>query len=309
MGSPAEAPSPDAAPASSPPPPPPPTTTRPSPFPGREDCWSEEATSTLIDAWGSRYLSLSRGSLRQNHWQEVAAAVNAAHGHDPRHRRTDVQCKNRIDTLKKKYKVERARVSDSTAGDDDGDGRVYSGTWSFFHRIDSLIGDTYPLKKQSPPVKSSPRLKSPPAAKPSPPPWTVTPVGPRSGTKKRAAPMSSDDTYFRRKFSAFAAAAVAAAAAESEDSKGSSEKRRRVTKNDEEWEIGYRELAHAIEKVGEIYERVEAAKRKQMVELEKQRMQFAKDLECQRLKLFMETQLHIHKINNHSSNDAADSFS
>lgn len=66
--------------------------------------------------------------------------------------------------------------------------------------------------------------------------------------------------------------------------------------SDEDWEIGYRELAHAIEKVGEIYERVEAAKRRQMVELEKQRMQFAKDLEYQRMQLFMETQVHLHKI-------------
>ena len=80
--------------------PPPP---RQSPFPGREDCWSEEATFTLIEAWGQRHLELNRGNLRQRHWQEVADAVNALHGHvSAKARRTDVQCKNRIDTLKKK---------------------------------------------------------------------------------------------------------------------------------------------------------------------------------------------------------------
>ena len=41
-------------------------------------------------------------------------------------------------------------------------------------------------------------------------------------------------------------------------------------------------MAQAIESFREIYERVESAKQRQMVELEKQRMQFAKDLEFQR---------------------------
>ncbi|KAI8000746.1 Trihelix transcription factor ASIL2 [Camellia lanceoleosa] len=79
-------------------------------LPFREDCWSEEATSTLVDAWGRRYLDLNRGNLRQKDWQEVADAVNLRHGHTKKTRRTDVQCKNRIDTLKKKYKVEKARA-------------------------------------------------------------------------------------------------------------------------------------------------------------------------------------------------------
>ncbi|MEI4856007.1 hypothetical protein, partial [Klebsiella pneumoniae] len=37
---------------------------------GREDCWSEGATAVLIDAWGERYLELSRGNLKQKHWKE-----------------------------------------------------------------------------------------------------------------------------------------------------------------------------------------------------------------------------------------------
>ena len=34
---------------------------------GREDCWSEGATSVLIEAWGERYLKLSRGNLKHKH--------------------------------------------------------------------------------------------------------------------------------------------------------------------------------------------------------------------------------------------------
>ncbi|KHN36699.1 hypothetical protein glysoja_001430 [Glycine soja] len=76
-----------------------------------------------------------------------------------------------------------------------------------------------------------------------------------------------------------------------------------------DWEFGYREMAEALEKFGEIYERVEGAKQRQMVELEKQRMQFAKDLETQRMKLFMETQVHLQKINRSKRSSASDSVS
>lgn len=61
-------------------------------------------------------------------------------------------------------------------------------------------------------------------------------------------------------------------------------------------EFGFRELAQAIERFSEVYERVEASKQRQMVELEKQRMQFVKDLEYQRMQLYMETQVQLQKI-------------
>ncbi|XP_057450593.1 trihelix transcription factor ENAP2-like [Lotus japonicus] len=280
--------------------PPHPVASRPSPFPAREDCWSEEATFTLVDAWGERYLDLNRGNLRQKHWQEVADAVNDRHGHDRKARRTDVQCKNRIDTLKKKYKIEKARVSDS--GD-------YASTWPFFRQLDSLIGDTFPATRPSPPSSSGGRRDSPPMSSPA---WTLVPVGRRSATLKRppattTSPANLDNSYLRQKLSAFAAAAAAAAEAEknSENSNGSKGKKR----GRRDWEFGYRDVAEAIERFGEIYERVELAKQRQMMELEIQRMQFAKDLEYQRMQLFMETQVQLQKINTSKRSSTPDSFS
>lgn len=58
-------------------------------------------------------------------------------------------------------------------------------------------------------------------------------------------------------------------------------KRKAAAAADEERE-GYRMLAEAIMRLGQIYEKVEVAKQRQMVEFEKQRMQFAKDLEILR---------------------------
>ncbi|XAR49542.1 hypothetical protein NMG60_11032782 [Bertholletia excelsa] len=289
-------PSPEQAPASAPP------ATRPMPsMPVREDCWSQEATHTLVEAWGERYLDLNRGNLRQKHWQEVADAVNAEHGHVKKARRTDVQCKNRIDTLKKKYKIEKARVSESSGS--------YKSQWPFFERLDALIGPSYKPSQPTPPAhrKTTP-APTPLSALPSL--RTNFPVGPRS--KRPAAALSPaviDNSIFRRNFSAMAAAAAAVEAEEeSETSRSRSSAGSHRRDSDGNGMEGFRQLAAAIKRFGQIYERVEEAKQKQMIELEKQRMQFAKDLEIQRMKLFMDSQIQLEKIKRAKRTSEADSF-
>ncbi|KAL2519988.1 Trihelix transcription factor ASIL2 [Forsythia ovata] len=106
--------------------------------PSCDDCWTEEATSTLVDAWGVRYLELNHGNLRSKDWQDVANAVNARHGHTKKMRRTDVQFKNQIDTLKKKFKTENTKIAESNG--------TGTSSWPFFSRIDVLIGSN--LNKQ-----------------------------------------------------------------------------------------------------------------------------------------------------------------
>ncbi|KAJ4975471.1 hypothetical protein NE237_000577 [Protea cynaroides] len=263
-----------------------PISTAPSPsrpshntLPFREDCWSEDATFTLVEAWGDRYIELNRGNLRQKHWQEVADAVNANHGVNKKARRTDVQCKNRIDTLKKKYKIEKARILAS-------DGTLTS-KWPFYYRLDGLIGSTLSAKKTSPPLALPlPYRKIPPSL----PHASAVSLPTRSGKEKRPSP-AVGDSFFRRNFSA-----AAAAAADDDVDSGSSSR----SSTDSRWrdaEInGFCQLAQAITRFGEIYERVEGTKQRQMIELEKQRMQFAKDLEFQRMQLFMDTQVQVEKI-------------
>ncbi|XP_059277033.1 trihelix transcription factor ENAP2-like [Lycium ferocissimum] len=286
-----------------------PPLTRSPAFPAREDCWSEAATHTLIEAWGSHYLELKRGNLRQKHWQEVANSVNALHGHTKKQYRTDIQCKNRIDTLKKKYKIEKARVSQSH-------GR-YVPQWPFFNSLDVLIGDNFkpsPSPVTTPVMTSSPvtltvatRRKTPPLL---PPPPSAVPVAPRS--KRPAA-----GELYRRNFSAMAAAAAAVSddsdeEDESETSTPASFQAVGISRRKEsggELAEGCSRLAEAIGRFAEIYERVEDAKQRQMVELEKQRMQFAKDLEIQRMKLIMESQVQLEKIKHaKNSSQAADGY-
>lgn len=61
-------------------------------------------------------------------------------------------------------------------------------------------------------------------------------------------------------------------------------------------EMSCRELARAILKLGEIYERIESSKQQKIMELERQRMELTKDVELQRMNMYMETQLELHRM-------------
>ncbi|PHT90405.1 hypothetical protein T459_05518 [Capsicum annuum] len=229
-----------------------PQVTAPSrPLPFREDCWSEQATWTLVDAWGRRYMELNRGNLRQKDWQFVSDSVNALHGHTKKSWRTDIQCKNRIDTLKKKYKVEKAKIIESNG--------TLKSSWPFFERLDLLIGNS---DKKVTPVMASPL----------PLPLSSPPMGELFCGSCCGGEEDCDEE-------------------EEEDMEDMEEMDEESREDD-----GIRRLAKAIERFGEIYERVEGMKQRQMVELEKQRMQFAKDLEVQRMQLFMDTQVQLERI-------------
>nr|GMD86453.1 trihelix transcription factor ASIL2-like [Ipomoea batatas] len=249
------------------------------PLPFREDCWSEEATSTLVDAWGRRYLELNRGNLRHKDWQEVADAVNSLHGHTKKGHRTDVQCKNRIDTLKKKYKTEKAKIAESNG--------ALASTWPFFTRLDALIGNSG--KNQFP--KSSAAVVTPsPSLSPSP-----LPLPSYSPLSLPSPPMGVPLPFRRPPPAAQPVILPQKRPPPPMDDSGESEEEMETSDEITE-EEGIRRLAKAIKRFGEIYERVEGMKQRQMIELEKQRMQFAKDLEVQRMQLYMDTQVQLEKI-------------
>ncbi|KAI3850199.1 hypothetical protein MKX03_012093, partial [Papaver bracteatum] len=294
----------------------PPTTSAVTPastrtgLPIREDCWSEEASCTLVEAWGERYLELNRGNLRQQHWQLVADTVNNRHANSDNRsnnnkkflKRSDVQCKNRIDTLKKKYKLEKARVLSSNG--------TYKSNWPLYDQLDALIGNTVQSKKMmviSPQSQPSPmglpyfqQHRKKPQQLPA---MFVHPVTLRDKQKRSSPPPAGyvppgvprgiDESFFRRNYSAVAAAAAAAA----DDVGGNSDSSRSSGESDRGGEVdGFGELAKAITAFADIYERVEGARQRQMMELEKERMEFMKSLEYQRMQLFMDSQVQMEKI-------------
>ncbi|XAR71910.1 hypothetical protein NMG60_11018363 [Bertholletia excelsa] len=248
---------------------------------GRDDCWSEGATETLIEAWGERHVKLNRGNLRQKDWKEVADAVNSR-GDGDKPRRTDVQCKNRIDTLKKKYKLEKAKPASSK--------------WPFFYRLDHFIGAaaaaaTPSNKKKAAPSPSLPKptttvtFRVKPRSKPSLSPNPLSQAIVCSGGSSRLNSSGSNDSSLGD-------------GGRNDDLLlgGGGRKQSRLDDVDFSEETAYKELARAILRFGEIYERIESSKQQQIMELEKQRMEFTKDLEFQRMNMFVEAQLELEKM-------------
>lgn len=305
---------------------------------GREDCWSEAATFTLIDAWGSHYVELNRGNLKQKHWKEVAEAVNLREG--GKASKTDVQCKNRLDTLKKKYKTEKNKLLEAGAN---GGGSK----WPFFRKLDDLIGTSRKHKKQQqqqqqqlptgdkmPASHGSKVPRRPVAAKeaavaeadgdpkppshhhhhqPQPPSRTASTKSKESPDMTDSCPHAygdDDDDGVGGGLAGLAGlgalggaaaalgAAVGAAARATDGGVGTSERATDVKslKKRKLQDGPFKDLARAIIKFGEVYERIESAKQRQLTELEKQRMEFTKDLEMRRMELFMQTQVELAKL-------------
>ena len=258
---------------------------------GREDAWSEGATSALIDAWGERFVALGRGSLRHPQWQEVADAVSSRDGYS-KAPKSDVQCKNRIDTLKKKYKVERAKPVSS---------------WQFFDRLDVLLAPTYGSKPGSGGSggghNSNSRSPLPAALRMGFPQRSRTPLMPSAAAAaaKRRAP-SPEPSVSSESSDGFPPVPALPAA---------NGKRRRTDEGRADGGSGgdrtqgLRDLAQAIRRLGEAYERVEATKLEQAAEMERQRIDFARELESQRVQFFLNAQMELTQAKNHASPAAA----
>ncbi|KAJ7963330.1 trihelix transcription factor ASIL2 [Quillaja saponaria] len=295
---------------------------------GREDCWSEGATAVLIEAWGERYLELSRGNLKQKHWKEVADIVGSREDYT-KTPKTDIQCKNRIDTVKKKYKLEKAKI---VAGGG-------SSKWPFFERLDHLIGPTAKIASSSGAGTSAANNLQTQKV-PLGIPVGIRPVNYQARQQKQQQQLKSQKIQFRKR----ATALTDSSESDREPSPVSTNsfppetyerKRSRIQKGinsnsgrvgtvkgkeggrEKGWGNAVRELTQAILKFGEAYEQAESSKLQQVVEMEKQRMKFAKELELQRMQFFMETQLEISQLkhgrrvgnasNHHSNNNNSDS--
>ncbi|KAL8251919.1 hypothetical protein R6Q59_035612 [Mikania micrantha] len=219
---------------------------------GRDDCWSESETETLIESWGHRYLQLNRGNLRQKDWKDVAEAVNANRDR-LKPPRTDVQCKNRIDTLKKKYKLEKSKSTPSI--------------WPFFQRLGDLIGPGNSVSRK--------KINTPKSAS-----ITLT-VNSNFKTNSNPNPNLKGIVY----------------SGASRLSQEESVNRMEIIDSAEGKTTAYKELVRAVLRFGEVYERMENLKQEEMMKLEKQRMEFTREVEFQRLNMFMETQLEIEKMN------------
>ncbi|KAL3840906.1 hypothetical protein ACJIZ3_025497 [Penstemon smallii] len=211
--------------------------------------WTEKESFILLDAWGDRFLKQGRKSLRSEEWQEVAEKVSQ----ESKIERTDTQCRNRLDTLKKKYKKEKSKFGDDVEGS--------ASEWVYFKKMDMLLS--------SPPQKS----------------------GLSCGVDSGEFVFMNPKVYLNS----------SNGLDEMRDSPGNSEdeseqvlpsKKKRVKGNANSFKL----LADAISKFSSTYEKVEKSKRQKMLELEKVRMDFYRDLELQKRQIVERARDEIVKI-------------
>ncbi|XP_076886682.1 trihelix transcription factor ENAP1-like [Bidens hawaiensis] len=94
-------------------------------------CWSHDETVALIDAYREKWYSLRRGNLRATHWQEVADGVAARcpMGNPPK---TSIQCRHKMEKLRKRYRAEIQRIGNTP------NGHRYPSAWVHFKIMDSM---------------------------------------------------------------------------------------------------------------------------------------------------------------------------
>ena len=104
--------------------------------------WSDTAIACLLEAYTEKYNELNRGNLRGRDWEEVAEAVTDRCGGGGGDKskatyKSVEQCKNKIDNLKKRYKVELQRMSAATGGT-----TTTHSHWHWFKKIEAIVGNS-----------------------------------------------------------------------------------------------------------------------------------------------------------------------
>ncbi|KAA8523096.1 hypothetical protein F0562_009519 [Nyssa sinensis] len=219
--------------------------------------WTDHSTFVLLEAWGDRFLQLGRKSLRSEDWLEVAEKVSEA----SKTERSDTQCRNRLDTLKKKYKKEKAKMEEMGG---------YISKWVFFKKMDMLLN-------------SSPRQQCGLACGLDSGEYVF--MNPRVYLNRSNGLDEMRDSPGESEFSG------------DDDSDGFPPKR-----NDDDGS-SFGLLADSIQKFGEIYEKIENSKRQQMMELEKMRMDFQRELEVQKKHILERAEAEIAKIRQEDDED------
>lgn len=99
--------------------------------------WSDTAIACLLEAYMEKFVQLNRGNLRGRDWEEVAEMVSER---CEKQSKSVEQCKNKVDNLKKRYKLERHRMSN---------GGITMSHWPWFKQMEQIVGNSVSGKATS----------------------------------------------------------------------------------------------------------------------------------------------------------------
>ncbi|MBA0725521.1 hypothetical protein Golax_022106, partial [Gossypium laxum] len=114
----------------------------------KRDEWSEGAVSSLLEAYENKWVLRNRAKLKGHDWEDVARYVSAR-ANCTKSPKTQTQCKNKIESMKKRYRSESATAEGSS--------------WPLYPRLDLLL-------RGNAAAATAAAAPSPPPSLPLPPP-------------------------------------------------------------------------------------------------------------------------------------------
>jgi hypothetical protein len=216
-------------------------------------CWTHEETLALIEAYRDRWETLRKGNLRAADWDDVADAVTARCGRFPTATpKTGVQCRHKIEKLRKRYRAERGRSA----------GRSKGPKWPFYPLLHDLAGNGAPDPSPNAIVKIKTKGPAPPASPPSP---VSSPSSEQEAVRSRSLHglISNGGAGSGLRFTIPKASRTRPAAVRPEKS---------INEDDAESEA-ISEVAAALRAVGEGFMRMEERRLELALQLEKERME------------------------------------
>ncbi|KAH9611642.1 hypothetical protein KSS87_003485 [Heliosperma pusillum] len=93
----------------------------------KRDEWSEGAVTILLEAYESKWILRNRAKLKGQDWEDVAKCVSSR-SCNSKSPKTQTQCKNKIESMKKRYRSESATPDTSS--------------WPLYSRLDHLLRGT-----------------------------------------------------------------------------------------------------------------------------------------------------------------------
>lgn len=91
----------------------------------KRDEWSEGAVSSLLEAYEAKWTLRNRAKLKGQDWEDVAKHVSSR-ANGSKSAKTQTQCKNKIESMKKRYRSESAAAADASS-------------WPLYPRLDLLL--------------------------------------------------------------------------------------------------------------------------------------------------------------------------
>ncbi|XP_061367768.1 trihelix transcription factor ENAP2 [Gastrolobium bilobum] len=117
----------------------------------KRDEWSEGAVSTLLEAYEAKWVLRNRAKLKGHDWEDVARYVSSR-ANSTKSPKTQTQCKNKIESMKKRYRSESATADASS--------------WPLYSRLDLLLRGTGPISTLPPSTPIAPATTHAPSQSP-----------------------------------------------------------------------------------------------------------------------------------------------